>query len=378
MKKKLFLHVQHLLGIGHFKRVQAIAEAAAKRGMEILLVSGGAPIEKIFSPGITFFQLPPARAADASFSSILGETGKTVDDDWKDHRRQQLLKAFADFGPDMVLVEMFPFGRRFFRFELLPLLEAAKASDLPIFCSVRDVLVTKDKLDRQWETVKIIETFFDGVLVHGDPNLVAFNFPLSDQIAPKIHYTGYIGPAIEPGIGAREDASGEVLVSAGGGAVGFPLLKEALLAKPKTKLAKYPWRFIAGLNLDEDSFRWLQEHLDPGDCLDRYRTDFLDLLARCRLSISQGGYNTILEILQARCPALVVPFAEQGENEQELRARLLAQKGYLEYLPSGQWGELAQAIDRACALTPLKHAIDMQGADRSVAYLEEWMRGKLG
>jgi predicted glycosyltransferase len=39
--------------------------------------------------------------------------------------------------------------------------------------------------------------------------------------------------------------------------------------------------------------------------------------------VSQCGYNTALDLMQARIPALVVPFAENGEDEQTKRARLL-------------------------------------------------------
>src|SRR5678815_725904 len=45
--------------------------------------------------------------------------------------------------------------------------------------------------------------------------------------------------------------------------------------------------------------------------------------AQARASISQCGYNTAMEIVQAQAPALVVPFADGGEDEQFKRARRL-------------------------------------------------------
>jgi len=46
-------------------------------------------------------------------------------------------------------------------------------------------------------------------------------------------------------------------------------------------------------------------------------------------SVSQAGYNTILNILAARVPAVVVPFASERETEQAaLRAERLAARGF--------------------------------------------------
>ena len=48
---------------------------------------------------------------------------------------------------------------------------------------------------------------------------------------------------------------------------------------------------------------------------------------RCRLSISQAGYNTLIDLVQAQAPAVLVPFAAAGEQEQSLRAARMAASG---------------------------------------------------
>jgi predicted glycosyltransferase len=50
-------------------------------------------------------------------------------------------------------------------------------------------------------------------------------------------------------------------------------------------------------------------------------------LASARASISQCGYNTALELLWARVPALVVPYGAPGEDEQRRRAARLLRAG---------------------------------------------------
>ena len=118
-------------------------------------------------------QLPPA-SSDASFLHLLDEHGNPVDDAWKRRRRDALLAAYAAAAPDVLLIELFPFGRRQMRFELLPLLGIAReAPRRPlIVCSVRDLIQAKP--EREKEIVECFEYFYDHLLVHGDPRLARF------------------------------------------------------------------------------------------------------------------------------------------------------------------------------------------------------------
>ena len=60
------------------------------------------------------------------------------------------------------------------------------------------------------------------------------------------------------------------------------------------------------------------------------------MLRRCRVSVSQAGYNTVLDILAARAAAVVVPFAAERETEQTLRAGWLAERGVVELVAEAQ------------------------------------------
>src|SRR5688572_31361902 len=110
---KVFFYVQHLLGIGHLRRAATLAQALERAGFEVTLASGGKPME-----GYRVLQLPPA-SSDAAFQQLLDEHGNPVDDAWKRRRREALLAAYAAAAPDVLLIELFPFGRRQMRFELL-------------------------------------------------------------------------------------------------------------------------------------------------------------------------------------------------------------------------------------------------------------------
>src|SRR5687768_1670293 len=128
---KVFIYVQHLLGIGHLKRAATLARALRTAGFEVTLASGGAPVA-----GIEVHQLPPVSSPD--FKQLLDEHGTPVDEAWKQRRTAALIDAWRRSEADALIVELFPFGRRQMRFELIPLLEEARHR--LVVCSVRDIL----------------------------------------------------------------------------------------------------------------------------------------------------------------------------------------------------------------------------------------------
>jgi len=380
---RVFFYVQHLLGIGHLRRAAAIAGALIEAGAEVDFVLGGAPVAGVAPPKAKVVQLPPAVASDAQFTHLLDDQGNKVDERWKVARKQILLDAFAERKPDLVLIEMYPFGRRQFRFELLPLLDQAAAMQPKplVAVSVRDILVDKGRMDRAREAVDIIKRSIDRVLVHGDPRLTRFDltFPLATEIADRLSYTGFVVERQAPNA-ALDRGKGEVLVSAGGGAVGFPLLSAAIRAKRMTRHRHRPWRIVTGANLPDAQRKELDKLAagDPDIKIDSYRSDFATLMTSCHLSISQAGYNTVMELIALKCPAVVVPFAEGGESEQTLRARMLTERRVLgmvdpEFLTPGT---LAAAVDAAHA--PAELALNLDGARQSAADLIAAWKQKRG
>jgi predicted glycosyltransferase len=372
----VFFYVQHLLGIGHLRRAALLARAILAEGFELSFVSGGLPAGEIDIGGAKVIQLPPAVAADVQFSAVLDQERRPIDDAWRARRRALLLCAFEATRPDLLLIETFPFGRRQFAFELLPLLDAAKARGIPRAVSLRDILVTKNDPLRLAEIVALIRKHFDRVLVHGDPRLVRLEatFPAASEIADRLAYTGYVAEAhAAPAVAGESE---EVVVSAGGGAVGRTLLEAALTARPRTSLATAPWRLITGPNLPEADFAALRAAAPESVAIERFRSDFPALLARSRLSISQAGYNTVMDILATGARALVVPFAEADESEQTLRARLLAERGLLSLVESSvEPSCFAAAIEAALGRPrPKPGAIDLGGARRSARLIDQMIR----
>ncbi len=319
---RVFFYVQHLLGIGHLARASRIADAMADDGFHVTVVTGGNPVAGFLSSKVSNIALPAIVAGDAGFSGLRDADGNAVDEAFKNRRRDLLLEAYRENRPDIVMIEAFPFGRRQVRFELLPLLDAIYAdNERPrVACSVRDVLQERAKPGRDAESVALVKQYFDLVLVHGDPDFIRLDetFPLAHEIRDRIAYTGLVAtPPQAPG-----PEHFDVVVSAGGGAVGFDLIQAAIEAARRLPQSGN-WCVITGPNMPAEVFDGFAASAPVNVRVVRFRQDFPNLIASANLSISQAGYNTVCDILTARCRSLLVPFAAGGESEQGVRAKRL-------------------------------------------------------
>ncbi len=374
MTPRVFFYVQHLLGIGHVRRAATLVRALAVAGFDVLLVSGGAPLALEIGTA-RFHQLPPVRARDEGLRELEQLDGRALDETFRAARTRELVGLLQSEAPDVLITEQFPFGRTQLRFELLPLLAAARSlTRRPlIVSSVRDVVRRTMSAERVAEAIDIFRAF-DLALIHGDPTLAPFDrsFAGWHAIRGRALYTGYVAEA-DPVPAAGAAGRHEVIVSAGGGAVGAPLLRAALDARPLCRLADRPWRLLVGGNLPAAARSALQSR--EGVVVEALRPDFPALLRNSLLSISQAGYNTVVETLSCAERAVLVPFATARETEQADRAALLAERGMVAVVPPGALTPraLADGIDRALAGPPIGSfpPVDTAGARRTADLLRQ-------
>jgi predicted glycosyltransferase len=132
-------------------------------------------------------------------------------------------------------------------------------------------------------------------------------------------------------------------------------------------------RIVTGPFLPEAEWLELNRRArdQPGVELVRHVPDMAAEMRRARLSISQFGYNTALDIVVAGVPALVVPYAAPGENEQTRRAEALAGRGVVRHLPAAllDAAHLAAAIGDALNFAPRPAALALEGAQRTAELL---------
>lgn len=364
---RVLIAVTHLLGAGHLTRAAALARAFVEAGHGAMLVSGGVPAPMVRLDGVRLVQLPPLRVAGTAFATPLGPDGEPADATLLESRRALMREALAAFAPDVVITELFPFGRRALAGEFLALVEAARVrTPRPlVLASVRDILVASSKPERIAEAHARVAALYDAVLVHGDPELVPLDasWPLDGRTRAMIRYTGYVDEGSRP---VPASARAGVLVAAGSGPAGLILLRAA--AEAARRRPDLGWRILAGHGVPESDLRALGQGLPEG-VLGRARPDYRSLLAAAALSVSQCGYNTATDLLATGTPAVLVPFEAGGETEQRLRAERLAARGLADVLPEADLtaDTLLRAVEaRSVAPAPHAHGFDLGGARRSV------------
>lgn len=367
MTQRVLIWVQHLLGMGHFMRAKLVAEALADAGFEVMLLSGGPLPADTAVRGVHLVRLPAVRAKDILFDELVDDAGQAPSPAFMDARRAAVLAAFERFAPDCVITETFPFGRRLLQAELIALVEQVKLASrrIKLVSSVRDVVQRPRKANRADAMVAYARQNYDAILVHSDPSVIEAeaSFPEMAQVRPLLLYTGYVCR----GVRAREPARDEVLVSAGGGAVGQRLIPIVEEARQFSVLKDRPWTIVMG-PLSEGA-------LSSSGGVTRVRSlpNFPARLANAAVSVSQAGYNTLTEALIARTPSVVVPFETDREQEQITRARGFAARGLVELVREEDLSPimLAQAIDRAHATGMADHSINLDGQSGSVSALRE-------
>ena len=98
----------------------------------------------------------------------------------------------------------------------------------------------------------------------------------------------------------------------------------------------------------------------------------------CRGVSSQCGYNTALDLLDSRVPALVVPFGDVGEDEQTKRARRLEALGLLRVVAASDLtpSRLAAEMTALPAFTPSAVCMDLGGAERTTEIIAAAVGGR--
>jgi predicted glycosyltransferase len=220
----------------------------------------------------------------------------------------------------------------------------------------------------------ISDRYFDAVLVHSDPLFARLEESFSPRLPLRIpvFHTGFVLPerAQQPVLERRR----HVLVSAGGGMAGYPLFRAAIDAHDiLSRELKLSMRLVAGPFLPEHHWNELLQTTGkrPGLELIRSVPDLCLEMGQAAVSVSQCGYNTSMDILSSRVPAIVVPYAEGREDEQLNRAERLADLGTLRLLNPKQLSAaaLASAIHSCITFQPNSCKLDLNGAANTASLI---------
>jgi len=378
----LLFYCQHSLGMGHLARAWALADALSEH-FRVVLASGGARPRDLEPPhGVDVIDLPALSQDESGRLIVVGDC-RSVEEVRK-ARTELLLDVYDCVRPWVVVVELFPFGRRKFRQELIALLDATRSTPRPIVVSsVRDLLVDRGAEQQRHDdrAAALLESYFDAVLVHTDPRFSTLDETFRPSAMPSIdvHHTGFVVPRIvERREAAPDDRTRPILVSGGGGRFARALYETSIAAHRQLGPTAPPMTIVAGPLCPEDTMQQLRSAAADNESVRVVAT--VPNLARemraASVSVSQCGYNTALDILQAGVPALVVPFADNGDGEQLDRATRLARLNALRMLPPSELtpDALARAIHDTLNFVPDPVRLDLDGGRRSAKLLAEMCR----
>ena len=386
---KIVHYCQHVLGIGHYFRSLEIARALHRH--QVVFVTGGPSVDAELPPHVTEYRLPGLKM-DAEFTALSPTDTDRSLTQVREERKDLLYALFEKTSPDFFVVELYPFGRKGFSFELLPLLKGVSQGNFgspKVVCSLRDILVEKeDQQAYERRVLDLLNRYFNALLVHADPNVVSLEetFPRTADIRLPVVYTGFV--ASRPEADARmklrdllkiRDHEALVVASAGGGKVGASLLRAVLdaygLLVDRVDLRLH---IFTGPYMSAVDFAALSERAasTPGVHVTRFTKEFLSFLAAADLSISLAGYNTCMNILAASVPSLVWPF---GQNrEQRLRAEKLAALSVLTLLSDTDLEppRLADLMEQSLKKPSefVSPPVKLDGAKETAYWLETWCK----
>jgi hypothetical protein len=195
---------------------------------------------------------------------------------------------------------------------------------------------------------------------------------VSKALARHLIYTGYVVDGREPTEAATSAESGEILVSGGGSAASMPLFRAAIEAA-ELALVPNPWRILVGHGVSQGDFEALVASAGRA-CVERARQDFPALLAGAAVSVSQAGYNTVVDLALARARAVLVPFEQGKEAEQRLRAERLASEGFAEIVSEAELDgqRLGVAVARALGKPrPRANTLSVNGVETTAGAIAD-------
>lgn len=361
------IHSHDSFGLGHLRRCMTVAEAlrAELPGAQVLITTGS-PCATHFGiqDGIDIVKLPSV-TKDAGGRYVPRSLGTDLEPVLR-MRRDILTQVHRSFAPDVLIVDHQILG---LGEELDQVLHEARRRGTRTLLGVRDIIDTREAVVRDWDRPRAclaLREQYDRLCVYGDPAVFdpRVEYPIPPDISERLELIGYIArPApVRP---ERAGGTKSVLVTVGGGEDGGVRIETYLDALDLGRV-DFDTNIVLGPLLDPEQARALKRRAKESERvhLQLFHADLPHLLSLSDAVVGMAGYNTTVEVLQSRVPAVLCP-RSFPRREQLLRAERLAQLGHLECLPNPSPRKLRKAIERLLAQglsqRPLPH---MSGCTR--------------
>ena len=361
---------------------------AIARGMseahEVYLLDGGRPVPR--RPGPRPIELVPLPRLVRVEGRVVGlgtdaPLGSVVEE-----RIPLLIQAVERIRPDAILVDIYPFSKWEVEEEITRMITVARRLNarVRVVTSLRDIVpmsLHQARPGRYEAGVLSRLASFDAILAHGDPSFARIEdyFDRAADVSLPVHYTGFVVGASGPPVNTPEPGSYAVL-SCGGNTASLAFLLSSIEAfrglHVRGALGAMSLCVFPSPDATTADVAALSAATRDGPFrLCEFSPDFDAWLAGSALSISRCGYNTAVQILQARVRSVLAPIP--SISDQPPRARRLAKLGLATVIdgaaPSVE--VIATAIEEALSRPPVEHALDLDGVAATRRILEELVAG---
>ncbi len=335
---RVLMYSHDTFGLGHLRRCRAIAHALVERfkGLHVLIVSGS-PIAGAFEfrTRVDFLKIPSIIKLINGEYTPLGQ--RTDVHETLALRRQLIQRTAESFKPDLFIVDKEPLG---LKGELEPTLTYLKAHGTMLVLGLREVMDSPAHLAAEWaraDVIRKMDAFYDAVWVYGPPD---FHDPLAgldvpESLRQRLTWTGWLRREVPAAATYHGPALPDdfLLVTAGGGGDGDPIMRQVLAAYEHDPGLTAPVVMVLGpfMKAEErdDIYRRAARH--PCLILIDFDNRMEALIQAAAGVVAMGGYNTFCEVLSLDKRALIVPRVRPRE-EQLIRARRAQGLGLVDML----------------------------------------------
>lgn len=372
------------VGLGHLRRNLNIARCLVGEDAEanVLMVIGCASGILFDCPdGVDYVKLPSVVKVKTNTWNSRGL--RISQERIRDLRSKLILRVVELFEPNLFLTDHMPAG---VWGSLVPTLESLRNSPRrpKIVLGLRDILDRPNTVRRTWVRegiYDVIDRYYDNVLIYGRQDIfdTAAEYGL-DRIAPdRVRYCGYLSseePVLDRDAARAKLELGAgklVVITAGGGADAYPMMDACVSALSRIEPRDRPDAImITGPLMGGDERVRLENRARglPIRVLS-HTCHNLNYISAADLTITMGGYNTLVECLRLGKPTVVVP-REGPSTEQTTRARVFAEMGLVTTVELGKDTpkRLSQAIRENLATPrPAANSLGPNGVAEAVRHL---------
>jgi predicted glycosyltransferase len=374
-KPVILIYRQYSEGIGKLLQCLALARSLRRQYHPVVLNNGALPGGIEAPEGVDVVQMPACNhkpgANVVSLQNIRDRQQAVAE------RGEFILQQYLDLNPAVLMIDTFPFGDSSLGDELMPLLERAKnhsATPPNIICCLQDIQRStgSNSNKRDDKTARLLERYFDLVLVHTDPVFARLEefFQPKNTLSTAVHYTGFLLPGQNSGAVAAHREK-RLLISAGGGTTGEPLFRAAVEAHRLLWAAtRLPMTIITGPLVTKKQWMDMQWHSRGSHALTIKRSvpNLGADMRKVHWSVSQCGYGAATEAIDSRVSALFVPSNGHRSLEQMDRAHRLAHWGAGRLLVQDHLNgvSLANEIMQLTRFSPRETGFSMTGLSSTI------------